>query len=90
MIVIARNSSVGIDREPVVITGIGAVSPLGHSFDAIQENLLAGRTGVRSIDPGEFARESHQFAAAVDGIPAPPDGICPFDGQSFAGLTRLM
>ena len=89
MIVIARTSSVGIDREPVVITGIGAVSPLGHSFDAIQENLLAGRTGVRSIDPGEFARESHQFAAAVDTIPAPPDGICPFDGQSFAGLTRL-
>jgi len=89
VIVIARTSSVGIDREPVVITGIGAVSPLGHSFDAITDSLLAGRTGVRSIDPGEFARESHQFAAAVDGIPAPPAGICPFDVQGFADLTRL-
>jgi 3-oxoacyl-[acyl-carrier-protein] synthase II len=89
MIVVARTSSVENSREPIVITGIGAVSPLGHSFDAITDSLMAGRTGVRSIDPGEFARESHQFAAAVDVIPAPPDGSCVLDGQGFASLTRL-
>jgi 3-oxoacyl-[acyl-carrier-protein] synthase II len=94
MIVAAKNSYgesgvAPISREPIAITGIGAVSPLGHSFDAIQENLLAGRTGVRSVDPGEFARESHQFAAAVDVIPAPPVGSCVLDDQGFAGLTRL-
>ena len=89
MIVVAQTSSSEISREPVVITGVGAVSPLGHSFDAITDSLMAGRTGVRSIDPGEFARESHQFAAAVDAIPAPPDSICPFDGRGFADLTRL-
>ena len=76
-------------RETVAITGIGAVTPLGHSFEAIAESLLAGRSGIRSIDPGEFSRESHQFAAAVDLIPAPPDGICPIDVEGFAGLTRL-
>ena len=92
MIVAARHtgaSRAGVGREPIAITGIGAVSPLGHSFDAIADNLLAGRTGVRSIDPGEFARERHQFAAAVDAIPAPPDGVCLFDGRGFADLTRL-
>ena len=89
MIVVAQTSSGAISREPIAITGIGAVSPLGHSFDAITDSLLAGRSGVRSIDPGAFARESHQFAAAVDVIPAPPDGICPIDAEGFAGLTRL-
>jgi 3-oxoacyl-[acyl-carrier-protein] synthase II len=76
-------------REAVAITGIGAVSPLGHSFEAIAESLLAGRSGIRSIDPGDFSRESHQFAAAVDLIPAPPDGICSLDVEGFACLTRL-
>jgi 3-oxoacyl-[acyl-carrier-protein] synthase II len=89
MIVVAQTSSGAISREPIAITGIGAVSPLGHSFDSITDSLLAGRSGVRSIDPGAFARESHQFAAAVDVIPAPPDGICPIDADGFAGLTRL-
>jgi 3-oxoacyl-[acyl-carrier-protein] synthase II len=89
MIVVAQTSSGAISREPIAITGIGAVSPLGHSFDSITDSLLAGRSGVRSIDPGAFARESHQFAAAVDVIPAPPDGICPIDAEGFAGLTRL-
>ena len=82
-------SRAGVSREPIAITGIGAVSPLGHSFDAIADSLLAGRSGVRSVDPGEFARESHQFAAAVDAIPTPPDGICRPDDRGFAGLTRL-
>ena len=49
-------------HEPVVITGIGAATPLGNSFDEIAEALLAGRSGVRSIDPGPFAREPLQFA----------------------------
>ena len=89
MIVVAQTSSGELRREPIAITGIGAVSPLGHSFDSITDSLLAGRSGVRSIDPGAFARESHQFAAALDMIPAPPDGICPIDAEGFAGLTRL-
>ncbi len=89
MIVAARNSCVGITREPIAITGIGAVSPLGHSFDEITDSLLAGRSGVRSIDPGEFARESHQFAAAVEAIPTPPESLGVTDGREFARLTRL-
>jgi len=87
MIVAARDngpSRAGGGREPIAITGIGAVSPLGHSFDAIADGLLAGRSGVRSVDPGEFARESHQFAAAVDAIPTPPDGVCVFDDDCDA------
>ena len=76
-------------RKSVVITGIGAVSPLGNSFAAIADSLLAGRSGVRSVEPGEFARESHQFVATVDQIPAPPVDICGLNESAFRGLTRF-
>jgi 3-oxoacyl-[acyl-carrier-protein] synthase II len=75
--------------EPVVITGIGAVSPLGCEFTEIAENLLAGRSGVRAIDPGAYAREPVQFAAPVTAIPAPPPGICGLPAEDFERLGRL-
>lgn len=76
-------------REPVTITGVGAVSPLGAGFDEIADNLLAGRCGVRSIDPGPHAREPVQFAAPVTDIPSPAEEFCGLDAEAFAGLGRL-
>lgn len=43
-------------RPRVVITGMGMISPLGHSVEQSWENLLAGRSGVGPIT---------QFDAAV-------------------------
>jgi len=74
--------------EAVAITGVGAVSPLGNDVDTIAAALLAGRSGVRLIDPGELAREARQFAATVAQIPAPPAGLFPDADAAFAGLTR--
>ena len=37
------------NRNRVVITGLGAVTPLGSSVDTYWEGLLAGRSGVRRI-----------------------------------------
>lgn len=76
-------------REPVLITGMGAVSPLGSSFAEIATGLLAGRSGVRAVDPGGLAREQRQFAAPVTGIPTPPVEFCGLDAEAFAGLDRL-
>ena len=76
-------------REPVVITGVGAVSPLGHSLAEIADNLLAGRSGVRDIDPGPLAREPRQFAAPVLEIPVPPAGSVDLDAAGIASLDRL-
>lgn len=36
-------------RHRVVVTGMGVVSPLGSSVDALAEGLYAGRSGVRRI-----------------------------------------
>ena len=37
-------------RTPVVVTGIGATTPLGGDAPSTWEALLAGRSGVRRID----------------------------------------
>ena len=41
----------------VVVTGVGAVSPIGESVDTFWENALAGKSGVGRItlfDPSDF------------------------------------
>lgn len=77
------------EREAVVITGVGAVSPLGSTVAEIADALFAGVSGVRSIDPGEFGREAQQFAAPVPEIPVPPAAVCGLDAAEFRALGRL-
>ena len=75
--------------EPIAITGIGAVSPLGSSFTAIADSLLAGRSGVRAVAIAADARD-RQFAAPVEEIPPPPADAVAVDAAAFAGLPRLV
>jgi 3-oxoacyl-[acyl-carrier-protein] synthase II len=82
-------SATAAARDSIMITGIGAVSPLGSSVAEITANLLAGASGVRSIPPHAFARETRQFAAPLTGIPPPPAGTCHLDAAAFAALPRL-
>jgi 3-oxoacyl-[acyl-carrier-protein] synthase II len=52
-------------RRRVVITGMGAITPLGHSVAEMWEALLAGRSGVRFIAHFNASRFPTQFAAEV-------------------------
>ena len=83
------SGSLSMNREPVVITGVGAVSPLGCEFGEIADNLLAGRSGVRSVPPGAYARDGVQFAAPVERIPEPPADVSGLSPAEFSGLDRL-
>ena len=45
-------------RKRVVITGMGAVTPLGNDAETFWENLVAGKTGaapIKAFDPSRFA-----------------------------------
>jgi 3-oxoacyl-[acyl-carrier-protein] synthase II len=45
-------------RRRVVITGVGAVTPLGNDAETFWENLVAGKSGaggITAFDPAEFA-----------------------------------
>jgi len=48
------------DERRVVVTGLGAVCPLGTSVDKLWENLVEGRTAVRDVtDTYPFLEDHH-------------------------------
>jgi 3-oxoacyl-[acyl-carrier-protein] synthase II len=49
----------------VVVTGLGAVTPLGADVDTYWENLVAGRSGVRTITAFEPERITSRMAGEV-------------------------
>jgi 3-oxoacyl-[acyl-carrier-protein] synthase II len=71
--------------EKVWITGVGAVTPLGDSYSAFAENVLAGRSGAASHNLFEAGSRQPQTAAAVGSIPTPT--AC--DPRAFQRLNRL-
>jgi 3-oxoacyl-[acyl-carrier-protein] synthase II len=72
-------------RIPVWITGVGAATPLGATFEAIADNLLSGRSGVRSVTDFDVSQHPSQIAAQVPEIPCPPS----WEETEFRQLLRL-
>ncbi|WP_231626817.1 beta-ketoacyl-[acyl-carrier-protein] synthase family protein [Streptomyces apocyni] len=54
----------------VVVTGLGAITPLGVGVHDLWQGLLDGRCGVRSLDQPEFADHPVRIAATVPVDPA--------------------
>ncbi len=52
----------------VVVTGLGAVTPLGPSVPALWEGLTAGRSGVGRITRFDAGRQRSQIAGEVKGF----------------------
>lgn len=57
-----------MSSDPIVVTGLGAVSPLGTGATAVWEAFVAGRSGIRELAP-----DDDRLAPGVD--PAPPDAV---------------
>lgn len=53
-------------HDRVVITGIGAVTPVGCDVDSMWENLVAGKTNIKIIDRFDVSNEKVQIASMVD------------------------
>ena len=54
-----------MSRRRVVVTGLGAITPLGGDVPSTWEALLAGKSGVKSLG-FDWAKDSNvQFAATV-------------------------
>lgn len=49
----------------VVVTGLGMVSPIGHTVAETWENILAGKSGAAPIDTFDVSAYSTQFSASV-------------------------
>ncbi|HMP60715.1 MAG TPA: beta-ketoacyl-[acyl-carrier-protein] synthase family protein, partial [Gemmatales bacterium] len=70
---------------PLAITGIGAVTPLGHDLATITRRLLAGESVVRTVSSFDVSQHPSQIAAQVDEIPLPTGR----DPAAFRRLSRL-
>jgi 3-oxoacyl-[acyl-carrier-protein] synthase II len=55
----------------IAITGVGLGCALGHSFDSVCDNLLAGRSGIRPITHFDASQHASRFAGWMDPLPCP-------------------
>ena len=56
--------------DPVVITGIGAVTPVGLDRESTWVNLVAGQSGVRPIEAFDAGGLPTRIAGEVRGFDA--------------------
>lgn len=51
--------------EPVVITGLGVISPAGNDVETFWRNLVAGKSGISSIDTFDVSSHKTKIAGLV-------------------------
>lgn len=76
----------GLRGDPVVVTGMGAVSPLGVGVDVNWQRLLAGKSGVVTND--RF--DTTGFAATIAGlVPSKDRDANGFDARDFVDAKEI-
>jgi len=60
-------------HSPIVITGMGMISPLGVGVKAVWRRLIAGNSGIRLIDHFDIEHEPVKIAGQVPAIDDDPE-----------------
>jgi 3-oxoacyl-[acyl-carrier-protein] synthase II len=68
----------------VWITGVGAATPLGHTYETIADGFLAGRSVVRPVTSFDVSQHPSRIAGQVDQVPCPLG----WKPEDFARLER--
>ena len=56
----------------VVVTGLGMVSPVGHTVNETWDNILAGKSGAARIESFDVSAYGTQFSASVRDLDVTP------------------
>jgi 3-oxoacyl-[acyl-carrier-protein] synthase II len=72
-------------REPIGITGVGALTPLGHTYADIAERLLAGESGVGNVTSFDAHDHPSKIGANIGDVPCP----IRWNQDDFAKLPKL-
>ena len=75
-------------RDPIVVTGLGAVSPLGVGIEATWRALMAGRSGIRANDRFDVSDYPCRIAGLVPGRDE-ADGLDPLDHVDGKDLRKM-
>ncbi|HUG14600.1 MAG TPA: beta-ketoacyl-[acyl-carrier-protein] synthase family protein [Thermomicrobiales bacterium] len=76
------------DRRRVVITGIGAVTPIGHGVDGLWNGVLRGETAVRRVSRFDASPFRSQLAAEIDDF-QPEDFLEPRRARRLERFSQL-
>jgi 3-oxoacyl-[acyl-carrier-protein] synthase II len=68
-----------VSKRRVVVTGLGAVSPLGNDVDTAWQNVKASKSGVRLID----TFDTSDYATKIAGT------VCDFDATEYMSPKEL-
>ena len=60
-------------QKRVVVTGLGAITPVGNTVDELWSGLRAGRSGLGPVTLFDASRLNSQVAAEVKGFEPDPD-----------------
>jgi 3-oxoacyl-[acyl-carrier-protein] synthase II len=74
-------------RSRVVVTGLGAVTPLGNDVPTTWSGLLAGRSGVAPITKFDVSRHSVKFGAELKNF-NPADSIDPRESKRMDPFSQ--
>jgi len=66
----------------VVVTGLGMISPVGHTVDETWDSILAGKSGAAPIDSFDVSAFSTRFSASVKNFDISPY-LSPKDARKF-------
>jgi 3-oxoacyl-[acyl-carrier-protein] synthase II len=72
-------------RKRVVVTGLGAISPLGNDISSLWQGILAGKSGVDYITHYDTSDHKTKFAAEVKDF----DGAAMFGARDARRMDRF-
>lgn len=74
-----------MSKAPAVwITGVGAATPIGTTYQEIADHLLAGHSGVRALSTFDATQHPCRIGGEIPHLPCPPD----WDPIAFQKMTR--
>ena len=77
-----------IEDRRVVVTGVGAVSPLGNDAASTWEGMKAGRSGVRLLENMDTTDYTVKIGGEVQGFDPKPFFSNPKDARRRAWAPR--
>jgi beta-ketoacyl-acyl-carrier-protein synthase II len=74
-------------RTRVVVTGMGAITPLGHTPDEFWQNLLAGKSGIGPVTLFDASKYRTRIAGEVKGFEVTKYGVDAKDARRMGRAT---
>jgi len=78
-----------MDNKRVVITGLGAVTPLGNSVQEFWDGMMAGKSGADMITRFDAGQYATKFACEVKNLTPPENVISPKESKRLDLFTQF-